>query len=1169
METIKAISLILLLTSLAGGCQDAVNDLRTATQDSIAAEATQTIHSSQGGTLTARAGSKIAGSSMIIPANALGIDTTVTMEEAVNLVEQGSLPTELTSQAGDAKVTQSGVPVLVMPEVSTQILAPMTLAIPLPSQPSVNLMQDDTFKLMVVLYRVLNFETNVTETGIIPRDLLKIEGGTAVFTTLFFGQFQTAILTLSIEESIKTESNEAIESNTGKTYFGDKVKTIENVAKPDSDGENPSTSGGSGEETLPKPASPTNWSLSSPEPGTTSSDYTPQISVARAIGYSDGTIAKVFFDAECKILAGSAKLLKGAFTIKNISLSSDGSDDGSINFYGQVVDLNDQVSDCTYLELTYTLDTTPPSPPSGWTLSSPSNGSISNDHTPTITAANLDMDIGSSILIYSDSNCSSFLVTKAIALATETITMNLPADGSGDGPYSFYSKMVDPLGNASECIDLALGYTLDTTAPTAPTGLSLSSPNNGEISNDSTPEISASGLVTENGSSIAIFGTSGCTTTLGNATITGGTFLVNNILESSDGPKSYYGQYTDMAGNQSNCVNLSLSYTLDTIPPVAPSSWSFVSITNGSTSNDNSPQITATGISGEDGSTAEVFDSASCITALGDATISSGTFTINSILYLADDSADGTKFFYGKITDQAGNPTACTNLSLSYTLDTIAPTADFTGAPIEASNNTQSDLNVTIGGAAVVAYKYKVAPGAICSDSTGYSGEHATSTPITTDLTGIGFVSITLCAIGKDSAGNLQDFANASSRTWNRVEFDYGTGSDGDVTISTPTDGTNTTLLSRTLSASARVIGISPNGNNHDLDLSAAFTDNDQFAVGDELMWIIMGAGTGSSCIGSRGKYGFVNVVDINGAASLVTVDQSIPVTGVNNESPTTTTFCMMQILRVPHFNNLTLDATTFSAKPFDYNTAKGGVLVFRVTEALNLNGSSAVLTASGKGYSGGAVDGSGDGVEGSGTIGSANNANGGGGNAGAGDSGRGGTAGGLAVSASVLQNCTNYCDPSVALFMGGGGGGPSEDNPAGVKGGNGGGVIYIMAKHVENGTLDLDASGANGGFYGGVNGDSGGGAGGSIFFKSKSLTNGTPLSAINFKAIGGNEGSNASTWAGGAGGGGLIKLDIAGTCPTNSILVNKGTFNGSGSPTGGDNGWDGVRDAGLGICPN
>jgi hypothetical protein len=120
--------------------------------------------------------------------------------------------------------------------------------------------------------------------------------------------------------------------------------------------------------------------------------------------------------------------------------------------------------------------------------------------------------------------------------------------------------------------------------------------------------------------------------------------------------------------------------------------------------------------------------------------------------------------------DEVTNEQA-TATEYSWSKDTTAPNAaalTLTGTPASPSNTTT--LGVTVNGADIAYYKYKVGAAAstTCSSSTSYSAEVVRTTGITSSISGLADASLTLCVWGRDSAGNYQALADATTYTWTK-----------------------------------------------------------------------------------------------------------------------------------------------------------------------------------------------------------------------------------------------------------------------------------------------------------------------------------------------------------------------------------------------------------------
>lgn len=177
----------------------------------------------------------------------------------------------------------------------------------------------------------------------------------------------------------------------------------------------------------------------------------------------------------------------------------------------------------------------------------------------------------------------------------------------------------------------------------------------------------------------------------------------------------------------------------------------------------------------------------------------------------------------------------------------------------------------------------------------------------------------------------------------------------------------------------------------------------------------------------------------------------------------------------------------------------------------------------------------------------------GGGGGAGFGAGGQGGFASSLYCSPITdLYGLGGYSDGNYfgkgkdddpdyrdRIFMGGGGGAGKGINPGdAINGGNGGGIVFILAPHIKTNSYFIKANGesiipiATNNASG-----SGGGGGGSIILSTDKLSG-----PLNIDAVGGSGGNTGAycSGQGGGGGGGFLWLSSE-TIPSGTIQVNGG----------------------------
>lgn len=220
------------------------------------------------------------------------------------------------------------------------------------------------------------------------------------------------------------------------------------------------------------------------------------------------------------------------------------------------------------------------------------------------------------------------------------------------------------------------------------------------------------------------------------------------------------------------------------------------------------------------------------------------------------------------------------------------------------------------------------------------------------------------------------------------------------------------------------------------------------------------------------------------------------------------------QVRVMKRYTNVTINTgVTYTAKA--WNGTVGGILAFYSNGTTTVTGS---ITASGKGFRGGAGRGPGnalDGYQGEGSLGtgsistSSNGSGGGGGNyvinqAAYGGGGGNGTVGSVGPSDNNgVQGLggltTGTTDLTTITFGGGGGSGATGNDSASysLAGGKGGGIIVVFASSlVVTGTISANGSVGGDGPY--QSKPAGGGAGGSILLKVGTATLGSSLVTAN-----------------------------------------------------------------------
>ncbi|MBW4211526.1 BapA/Bap/LapF family large adhesin [Enterobacter asburiae] len=381
------------------------------------------------------------------------------------------------------------------------------------------------------------------------------------------------------------------------------------------------------------------------------------------------------------------------------------------------------------------------------------SGSETNDATPTLSGT---ADANSVVTIFDGG--TQIAVVTADNNGTWTFT---PDTALGEGSHSFTVRATDPQGNVS-AISAPWSVVVDLTAPTVPTldtvndnvpGGVTGNLTSGQVTNDSTPTISGTGLA---GSTIHVMNNG---TQIGTAVVDGsGNWTFTPTTPLGDGSYSLRAYATDTAGNAS--ANSSVfAFTIDTAAPGVPVVTSVIddvgpvtgTLTTGNSTNDARPTFNGTG---DVGSTVHVIVDGN---EIGTAVVNAqGIWTFTP----GTDLPDGPHAITFNATDVAGN-TGSTTTPFNLTVDTGVPSApiistagDNAGSiqtPLTSGQSTD-DTTPTLNGTAtanatVTVYENGQPVGTVQADATG-AWSFTPSTPLASG-------SHTWTATVTDAAGNV------------------------------------------------------------------------------------------------------------------------------------------------------------------------------------------------------------------------------------------------------------------------------------------------------------------------------------------------------------------------------------------------------------------------------
>jgi len=164
-----------------------------------------------------------------------------------------------------------------------------------------------------------------------------------------------------------------------------------------------------------------------------------------------------------------------------------------------------------------------------------------------------------------------------------------------------------------------------------------------------------------------------------------GSFSATTTATQSSGNGTFYihVQARDAAGNLSAVVHVSALINGAVAPAPNLWTWTMSSPTNGSFSNDGTPQFVISGASADNGAIVQLYDDASCTNAVGGTTtIAAGVGSLTGVSYTVGGTQDGQKNFYA-IAHNGTNFSVCTDIGRGYFFDSVNP-----NAPTSPSNLT-------------------------------------------------------------------------------------------------------------------------------------------------------------------------------------------------------------------------------------------------------------------------------------------------------------------------------------------------------------------------------------------------------------------------------------------------------------------------------------------------
>ena len=390
----------------------------------------------------------------------------------------------------------------------------------------------------------------------------------------------------------------------------------------------------------------------------------------------------------------------------------------------------------------------------GSDLGSSSTDNVTSDNTPTIT---IPGQATGDVVTVTASKSGSPDVTCTYTVGAST---NCTLGTLGDGAWTISASITDLAGNTGTT--LSLPVSIDSTAPSAPTGVDLASASDlgssatDNVTSDSTPTMSAAGG--SSGDTVTITATKGASTVTCTYVVPAASCDLGTL---SDGTWNVSSTLTDPAGNTSS-ASPALPISIDTVAPSAPGAPDLASASDtGSSSTDNltgdsTPRIDVPG--GTTGDTITV-----TATPAGGGTPVTCTFVVGAATGCdLGPLADGQWTTSATATDPAGNVGPAT-AGPSLSIDATAPTGPATPTLDPTSDTGTSNTDRVTADTTPTMHVPGVPAGeTITLNATGPNGQTASCTFVasaTVDSCDLGPLtdgswSISASSNAVDSAGN-------------------------------------------------------------------------------------------------------------------------------------------------------------------------------------------------------------------------------------------------------------------------------------------------------------------------------------------------------------------------------------------------------------------------------
>jgi hypothetical protein len=313
------------------------------------------------------------------------------------------------------------------------------------------------------------------------------------------------------------------------------------------------------------PGAPTGLTLDPSTDSGTVGDGVTNFSQVKIDGTAEAGSTVTLYDSNGTTVLGTgvASATTGAFGITTSTLSN-----GSHTITAKATDAASNLSAAS-TGYTVTINNSGPGAPTGLALDATTDSGVKGDAITNFAQAKIDGTAapGSTVTLY-DSNGTTVLGT-SVGNAT-TGTFSITTSALSNGTHNVTAKASDGAGNVSAA-SAAYALTIDTTAPAAPTGLSLDTTTDSGTKGDGITNFSQAKIdgTAEPGSTVTLYDSNGTTVVgTGVANATTGTFSITTSAL-SNGTHNVTAKASDGAGNVS-AASAAYALTIDTTAPPPP-----------------------------------------------------------------------------------------------------------------------------------------------------------------------------------------------------------------------------------------------------------------------------------------------------------------------------------------------------------------------------------------------------------------------------------------------------------------------------------------------------------------------------------------------------------------------------------------------------------------------